>query len=140
MTIARSICYGAAILAIGLPGAWAQSVISAHSGVIHYVEGDVSVDGAPVHTKFAEFQDVKAGQLLATAEGRAEILLTPGVFLRMAENSSVRMVSNALADTRLEVVSGSALSKSANCWSTMRSLSRPRANTWNLPRKGFSES
>ena len=100
----------AAILAISLaPRAFAQSVISAHSGVIHYVEGDVSVDGTPVHPKFAEFPYVKAGQLVATAEGRAEILLTPGVFLRMAEDSSVRMLSNALADTRLEVVSGSAL-------------------------------
>jgi hypothetical protein len=100
----------AALLAMSFaPRAGAQSVISAHSGVIHYVEGDVSIDGAPVHPKFAEFPDVKAGQLVATAEGRAEILLTPGVFLRMAENSSVRMLSNALADTRLEVVSGSAL-------------------------------
>ena len=113
MAIARAIssrAAGAAILAMSLaPGAWAQSVISAHSGVIHYIEGDVSVDGSLVHPKFAEFPDVKAGQLVATAEGRAEILLTPGVFLRMAENSSVRMLSNALADTRLEVASGSAL-------------------------------
>src|SRR5579872_5444960 len=100
----------AAILLFGLgPLASAQSVISAHSGVIHYVEGDVSVDGIPIHPKFAEFPDVKAGQVVATAEGRAEILLTPGVFLRMAENGSVRMLSNALADTRLEVVSGSVL-------------------------------
>jgi FecR protein len=101
--------YAAIIAASCAPGAWAQSVISAHSGVIHYVEGDVSVDSTPVHPKFAEFPDVKAGQLVATTEGRAEILLTPGVFLRMAENSSVRMLSNALADTRLEVVSGAAL-------------------------------
>ena len=99
-----------AILAISFaPHAWAQSVISAHSGVIHYAEGDVSIEGTPVHPKFAEFPDVKAGQLVATQEGRAEILLTPGVFLRMAEHTSVRMLSNALADTRLEVVSGSAL-------------------------------
>src|ERR1051326_8247865 len=88
------------------PAAWAQSVISAHSGIIHYVEGEVSIDGNAIHPKFAEFPEVKAGQLVATAEGRVEILLTPGVFLRMAENTSVRMVSNALADTRLEVVSG----------------------------------
>jgi hypothetical protein len=90
-------------------GAWAQSVISAHSGVIHYIEGDVTIDGTAIHPKFAEFPDVKSGQLLATEEGRAEVLLTPGVFLRLRENSSVRMISNALADTRLEVVSGSAL-------------------------------
>ncbi len=90
-------------------GVGAQSVISAHSGVIHYVEGDVTIDGAAVHPKFAEFPDVKSGQVLATEEGRAEVLLTPGVFLRLTENSSVRMISNALADTRMEVVSGSAL-------------------------------
>jgi hypothetical protein len=100
----------ATILAVSLaPCAWGQSVISAHSGVIHYVEGYVSINGTPVHPKFAEFPEVKASQLVATVEGRAEILLTPGVFLRMAENTSVRMMSNALADTRLEVVSGSAL-------------------------------
>ena len=104
----RAAC--AAIFAVSLaPAAWAQSVISAHSGIIHYVEGEVTIDGNAIHPKFAEFPEVKAGRLVATAEGRAEILLTPGVFLRMAENSSVRMVSNALADTRLELVSGSAL-------------------------------
>jgi len=90
-------------------GAGAQSVISARSGVIHYVEGDVTIDGTAVHPKFAEFPDVKSGQVLATEEGRAEVLLTPGVFLRVTENSSVRMLSNALSNTRLEVVSGSVL-------------------------------
>ena len=90
-------------------GAGAQSVISARSGVIHYIEGDVTIDGTPVHPKFAEYPDVKSGQVLATEEGRAEVLLTPGAFLRVTENSSVRMLSNALADTRLEVVSGSVL-------------------------------
>jgi FecR protein len=89
--------------------AWGQSVISAHSGVIHYIEGQVTVDGAAIHPKSTEFLDVKPDQLLATEDGRAEILLTPGVFLRLPENSSARMISNSLADTRLEIVSGSAL-------------------------------
>src|SRR5258706_5131600 len=99
--------YGRAMLCVMFCGsaAWAQSVISAHSGVVHYVEGEVTIDGAAVHPKFAEFPDVKDGQVLATEEGRVEVLLTPGVLLRMAENSSVRMLSNALADTRIEVVS-----------------------------------
>jgi len=109
MAKVRGVVCAAICTVVFAAGGRAQSVISAHSGVIHYVEGDVSVDGTPVHPKFAEFPDVKAGQLVATAEGRAEILLTPGVFLRMAENTSVRMLSNALADTRMEVVSGSAL-------------------------------
>src|SRR5579863_6053258 len=87
----------------------AQSVISAHSGTIHYTEGQVSLDGTPVQPKFGEFPEVKSGQVLAAQDGRAEILLTPGVFLRMAENSSFRMVSNKLADTRVEVLSGTAM-------------------------------
>ena len=89
--------------------AWGQAVISAHSGVIHYVEGQVTVDGAAIHPKSTEFPDIKPDQVLATEDGRAEILLTPGVFLRLPENSSARMISNSLADTRLEIVSGSAL-------------------------------
>jgi len=98
-----------ALAVLGAGSAWSQSIISAHSGVIHYVEGQVSVDGKAVQPKFAEFPDVKTGQTLAAEDGRAEILLTPGVFLRVAEASSVRMISNKLADTRVEIVTGSAL-------------------------------
>jgi hypothetical protein len=87
----------------------AQSVISAHSGVVHYIEGDVSIDNQPIHPKFAQFPEVKPDQVISADEGRAELLLTPGVFLRLAENSSVRMVSNSLVDTRLAMVSGSVL-------------------------------
>jgi hypothetical protein len=89
--------------------AWAQSVISAHSGVIQYVEGQVTLDDHQIQQKFAEFPDVKEGQTLAAQDGRAEVLLTPGVFLRLAENSSFQMVSNKLSNTKVEVLSGSAM-------------------------------
>jgi hypothetical protein len=103
--------YGCAVLclALGSVPAGAQSVISAHSGMIHYIEGDVAIDGTSIHPKFAQFPEVKSSQVLATEEGRAEVLLTPGVFLRLAENSSVRMLSNSLADTRIAVIFGSVL-------------------------------
>lgn len=87
----------------------AQSVISAHSGVIQYTMGRVTVDNQLVQSRFGQFADVKENQVLRTEDGRAEVLLTPGVFLRVGENSSFRMVSNRLSDTRVEVVSGSAL-------------------------------
>jgi hypothetical protein len=91
--------------------AWAQSVISAHSGVIHYKEGQVEVDGQQVQQdpQKGQFGDLKTGQTLQVKDGQAEVLLTPGVFLRIAENSSVRMISNKLADTRVEVLSGSVI-------------------------------
>ena len=108
----RMIGYMRATLCILLAcGTWsyAQSVISAHSGVVQYAEGDVAIDNQAVHPKFAEFPELKPDQVIATQEGRVELLLTPGVFLRLSENSSVRMISNSLADTRVGFVSGSAL-------------------------------
>lgn len=103
MRVYLSLLLGCSALTFG------QSVISAHSGVVQYAEGDVSIDNQPIHPKFAQFPELKSNQVIATGEGRVELLLTPGVFLRLAENSSVRMVSNSLSDTRLAVVSGSAL-------------------------------
>src|SRR5713226_1468116 len=95
------------VLAAG--SAFAQSVISAHSGVVHYVEGTAYVNTERVDPKFGQFPEIKQVQEFRTEEGRAEILLTPGVFLRVAENSSIRMVSNKLTDTRVEVLTGSVM-------------------------------
>ncbi len=98
-----------ALFLIGASSGWAQQVISAHSGVIHYVEGQVTLDGKTVAPKFAEFPDVKNGQTLAAEDGRAEVLLTPGVIMRIGENSSFKMISNSRSDTVLGVLSGVAI-------------------------------
>src|SRR5580704_12896162 len=96
-------------VAAGSVAALAQSVISARSGLVHYVEGQVYLGDQPVETKFGSFPEVKENQQLRTEDGRAEVLLTPGVFLRLGENSSLRMVTNRLIDTRLEFLSGTAI-------------------------------
>ena len=88
--------------------ACAQYVISTHSGVVQYVEGRAFLGDKPVEPKFGQFPDIKENQEFRTEDGRAEILLTPGVFLRLGENSSIRMLSTRLVDTRVEVLSGSA--------------------------------
>ncbi len=103
---------GLAILAVGslsVSAIHAQQVVSAHAGVVHYVEGQVFVDNQPVQQKFAQFPDLREGGELRTEDGRAEILLTPGAFLRVSENSSVRMLARQLSDTRFEVLTGSVM-------------------------------
>ena len=87
----------------------AQHMISAHSGVVHYVEGKAYLNDTLVEPKFGKFLEIKENQELRTGEGRAEVLLTPGVFLRMSENSSIRMLSTRLTDTRVEILTGSAM-------------------------------
>jgi len=77
------------------------------------VEGRVLLDGKPVEVKITSFPEVKENMELRTEDGRAEVLLNPGVFLRLAENSSVRMIANKLSDTKVEFLSGSALIESS---------------------------
>lgn len=93
-------------------GATAQSVISTHSGTVHYFEGDVSINGQPLVAKHARFDEVREQEVLRTGRGRAELLLAPGVFLRVGENSAVRMLDNRLASTRIELVSGTVIVES----------------------------
>jgi hypothetical protein len=110
MRLAERLTLGVLALAAGSVAALAQSaVISARSGLIHYVEGQVYLGEQLVETKFGTFPEVKENKELKTGEGRAEVLLTPGVFLRLGENSSFRMITNRLIDTRLEFLSGSAV-------------------------------
>ena len=88
---------------------YAQQVISAQSGTVHYIEGTVYAADQLVQRKFGEFPALRNGEEIRTDDGRAEVLLTPGAFLRLPEHSSVRMLSNRLTDTRIEVLTGSAM-------------------------------
>lgn len=101
-------CFGVFVAGSAL----AQSVISSHAGVVQYVEGRAFLGDKPVEPKFGTFPDIKENQEFRTEDGRAEILLTPGVFLRLGENSSIRMLSTKLTDTRVEMLSGSAMIES----------------------------
>lgn len=96
-------------LTLGTLAAFGQSVVSARSGMIHLAEGRVFLGDNAVEVKFGQFPEVKENQVLRTERGRAEVILTPGVFLRLWEDSSFRMVTNRLVDTRLEILSGSAV-------------------------------
>jgi hypothetical protein len=83
-----------------------QQVISAQSGTVQYVEGQVYANGKKVERKFGQFPSLRPGDELRTEDGRAEVLLTPGAFLRLDDHSSVNMVSNHLTDTRVDVSRG----------------------------------
>jgi hypothetical protein len=88
----------------------AQKVVSARAGLISYVQGPAFVDGERVFLKTARFQQMSNGETLSTGiRGRAELLLAPGVTLRIPDNSAVRMEDTSLADTRISLQRGDAL-------------------------------
>jgi hypothetical protein len=90
-----------------------QSVISTHAGVVHFFEGAVYLNDQPLESHLGRFSTIPQGGELRTEKGRAEVLLTPGVFIRVGEQSTIRLVANQLSDTRVELVTGSSVVDSA---------------------------
>src|SRR6516164_6028979 len=91
--------------------AWATSTSAnaALPGTLNYVEGQVSIGTQALDSKFIGSTELRPGESLATEQGKAEILLTPGVFLRVDDNSSVKMISPSLTDTEVGLSKGHAM-------------------------------
>jgi hypothetical protein len=76
---------------------------------VNYVEGDVSVDGQAISQQAVGSLTLRPGQDLKTGNGYAEVLLTPGAFLRVGNGAEVQMEAAGLANTRVRFVSGDGL-------------------------------
>jgi uncharacterized membrane protein YgcG len=85
---------------------WADT--PARPGTLNYVEGQAAMGGQSLDAKSVG-KEMAQGQSITTLNGKAEILLTPGVFLRLGPNSSATMVANGLADTQVELNQGHAM-------------------------------
>jgi FecR protein len=82
-------------------------------GAVNYVEGQVSLEGQQLTPQSVKSTIIQPGQAIDTGNGYAEILLTPGAFLRIGHDSEVRLESGGLANTKLDVVRGSAMIEAA---------------------------
>jgi hypothetical protein len=99
----------APLLLLTLWPASAQTVRSTRSGLLYFFDGYVFIGDEQVQQRFGRFPEIGEGRVLRTELGRAEVLLTPGVTLRVDENSAIRLVSDSLSDTRIELLRGSAI-------------------------------
>jgi hypothetical protein len=87
----------------------AWGAVPAHPGMLNYVEGQASIDGRQVSSKSVGSVDVEQGQTIETGKGKAEILLTPGVFLRLGDDSALRMDTAGLTHTSVVLLRGEAM-------------------------------
>jgi hypothetical protein len=78
-------------------------------GTVNYVEGQVTMNGRAIGTNESGQFALQNDQVLTTGHGKAEILLSPGAYLRVGSNSEVRMINTGLSDPRAEVVRGTAM-------------------------------
>jgi FecR protein len=88
--------------------AFGQTANQARPGTLNYIEGQASIEGRAVTPNSVGNTVLESGQYLSTANGKAEILLTPGVFLRLGNDSTVQMVSPNLTKTEVRLERGHA--------------------------------
>lgn len=85
-----------------------QNVNPASPGTLNYVEGQASIEGHQLSRNSVGRTEMQPGQVIATANGKAEILLTPDIFLRLGDESTVQMVSPDLTHTEVRLERGRA--------------------------------
>ncbi len=94
----------AAMLSVPLWGA-----NTALPGTLNYVEGQAVVGADTLNAQSVGSVTLQPGQTLKTDSGKAEVLLTPGVFVRVGDNSAVTMVSPNLTNTEVALDKGTAM-------------------------------
>jgi len=81
---------------------------AARPGTINYVEGQVALSGQPLDANSIGEVALDSGQSLTTQNGKAEILLTPGVIVRLGGSSKTTMISSEPTNTRMSIDQGEA--------------------------------
>ncbi len=86
-------------------------VVSAKAGGVNYVEGKVAVVRKAGKSGYLLKGDtLEIGDKVSTGtDGKAEILLNPGSFVRLAENSDFEFSTTSLEDLQLKLARGSAM-------------------------------
>ncbi len=85
---------------------WADT--PARPGTVNYVEGQAAAGGQSLTAKSVGVE-IGEGQSITTLNGKTEVLLTPGVFLRLGPNSSATLVAAGLTNTQIQLSQGRAM-------------------------------
>jgi hypothetical protein len=87
-------------------------VISARAGGVNAVTGRATVltQGNTVWEQLTITEDLQTGDIVKTdTDGRVEMLLNPGSYLRLAENSEFELTNNSLENLEIRLLRGTAV-------------------------------
>ncbi len=110
---------------------------TAYPGTLNYVEGQVSIGSQPVDSKSIGKAQLGAGETITTQLGKAEVLLTPGVFLRVGDSSEVKMIAPNLTDTEVAIQKGEATVEVTDIHSENRLIVDEGDAATRIVKKGF---
>jgi hypothetical protein len=80
----------------------------ARPGTLNYVEGRAYLGSESLDAKSVGSAELDPGQTISTQNGKVEILLTPGVFVRLGEHGAATMIVSGLTHTHLSIDAGEA--------------------------------
>ena len=83
--------------------------ISARPGLVNYFEGEAFLNGNSLVVGAKEPKYLNANDKFWMKAGKGEILLMPGTFVRVGNNSEIHMVSPSLVNPRLDLLQGEAI-------------------------------
>jgi hypothetical protein len=81
----------------------------ARPGTVNYVEGQVYLGTQNLDASSVGKVEVDPGETLSTTTGKVEMLLTPGVFVRLGDQSAATLQAAGLTNTRMTLDEGEAL-------------------------------
>lgn len=87
-------------------------LISAKAGGVNFVAGNATVvrKGMNRQQTLTAQDNLESGDVVTTGmDGRVEVLLNPGAYLRVAENSEFALADTSLESLRIRLLSGSAI-------------------------------
>jgi len=87
----------------------ADNQAPARPGTLNYVEGQVYLGQQSLDSKSIGNVELAPGETLSTDQGKAEVLLTPGIFVRLGDESSAKMISTGLTNTQIALDRGEAM-------------------------------
>jgi hypothetical protein len=105
--MAMAALFAPALFALDFPIAQSPAN-TAVPGTLNYIEGSATLNGQPVNEHAVGSAILEPDQVISTTTGHAEVLLTPGVYLRLAPDSAAEMLSPDLTDTAVKITQGHA--------------------------------
>src|SRR5262249_44616805 len=91
-----------------------RMIVSARAGEINLVEGDVSTRAGQDWSLLVPGDTLKDGDIVKTGPGsRAEVLLNPGSYLRLSENTEFKFDSTSIDSVKINLLKGSAIVEAA---------------------------
>ncbi len=105
----RAVVTGVGLLSVSMPVFSKTYIVSAKPGMVNYLEGTVSLNQRQLSQPNINNLFIKGNDSVVTADGKVEILLTPGVFFRLGGNSEIHITAVSLTSIQIDMISGESM-------------------------------